>query len=357
MDSPDTHLTRRGLLATGAGAAAGLAATGGAVAQTDAYDGYIQETDWDGQTLDARGVETVTVDVGAGDGFAFDPVAILVEPGQTVSWQWTGEGGGHNVVHDVDDPIFDSREDHDGDTSSEAGFTYEHTFEEMEDGAHPYVCTPHRGVEMKGVVVVGEEHVETDLAAMGDGAEPEYDDWFDNVPNFERTVDERGQDQVEVAVGTGDDGFQFSPPAVHVDAGTTVIWEWTGEGGNHDVVHTDGAFESELTADEGHTFEHTFDEDGIYRYYCTPHQELGMKGAIAVGDDIPMAEATVAPLELDSVWGGAAAVGVVALLGVAAYNELFGDHAHDVEDADSDTVETARELDTEADDAADSDES
>ena len=63
-----------------------------------------------------------------------------------------------------------------------------------------------------------------------------------------------------------------------------MVWEWTGEGGTHNVVAEDGPFESETVDGDGHTFEHTFDAVGTYRYVCTPHRSLGMKGAVVVGD-------------------------------------------------------------------------
>ena len=125
--------------------------------------------------------------------------------------------------------------------------------------------------------------------------EPDYDDWFDDVDNYEGTFDMRGEDEVEVMVGAGDDGFDFEPAAIAVSPGTEVVWEWTGEGGAHDVVHADGdAFESDLADEEGHTFEHTFEEDGIYRYVCQPHEAVGMKGAVTVAEE----DADVADAEL-----------------------------------------------------------
>ncbi|WP_138006751.1 halocyanin domain-containing protein [Halalkalirubrum salinum] len=112
-----------------------------------------------------------------------------------------------------------------------------------------------------------------------------YDGFFEDVDNYEGTVDARSEDSVTVAVGAGD-GIQFDPAAVLVDPGTTVTWEWTGEGGGHNVAEVDGTFESEVVEDADHTFEHTFEDEGIFQYVCTPHEALGMKGAIAVGDVI-----------------------------------------------------------------------
>ena len=61
------------------------------------------------------------------------------------------------------------------------------------------------------------------------------------------------------AVGA-DAGFAFAPASLIVDAGTTVVWEWTGAGGAHNVVEKGGAFE----------------------YVCTPHWTRGMEGTIEV---------------------------------------------------------------------------
>ncbi len=112
-------------------------------------------------------------------------------------------------------------------------------------------------------------------------AEPNYDGWFENVGNYDGTVDRTGADEVTVAVGAGN-GLSFGPAAVAVSPGTTVVWEWTGEGGGHNVAESDGAFESETVTESGHTFEHTFEESGIVTYVCTPHKATGMKGAVSV---------------------------------------------------------------------------
>jgi halocyanin-like protein len=110
---------------------------------------------------------------------------------------------------------------------------------------------------------------------------PAYGDWFSNVPNFEETVDETGQSEVTVKVGA-EGGLVFSPPAVKVSSGTTVVWKWTGKGGMHNVVHKGGDFESEFHSEAGATFEHTFSSAGTYKFYCAPHKARGMKGAVYV---------------------------------------------------------------------------
>jgi halocyanin-like protein len=110
------------------------------------------------------------------------------------------------------------------------------------------------------------------------------------------TEDLRGESEVTVEVGASGNGgnLAFSPAGLWVDPGTTVIWEWTGEGGDHNVESVDGPaeFSSQLTGEAGFTFEFEFTEEyaGITNYQCNPHASLGMLGAVAVGDDVPTVE-------------------------------------------------------------------
>lgn len=116
----------------------------------------------------------------------------------------------------------------------------------------------------------------------------QYDGWLDDVDNYDGTHDYRGEDEVTVRVGAGDNGLRFGPAAILVDPGTTVVWEWTGEGGAHNVVADDETFNSgDPVSEEGTTFEYTFAdaaEGDTFNYRCVPHEAIGMKGAVAIGD-------------------------------------------------------------------------
>ena len=110
--------------------------------------------------------------------------------------------------------------------------------------------------------------------------------YLSETDNFDGSLtDETGSDAVTVDVGVEGNGgaFAFGPAAVKISTGTTVTWEWTGEGSQHNVIAEEGAsFESEQTAEAEFTFEQTFEETGVVTYYCTPHESLGMKGALVV---------------------------------------------------------------------------
>ena len=85
---------------------------------------------------------------------------------------------------------------------------------------------------------------------------------------------------------------EFSPRVLRVDPGTTVIWE-SGGANNHNVIASDGSWQA-ISSDyfeygiitKGDQYEHTFNEPGVYEYYCPYHgtNNKGMVGTIVVGD-------------------------------------------------------------------------
>ena len=118
--------------------------------------------------------------------------------------------------------------------------------------------------------------------------EPSYGGWFDGVSNYDGTLDLRGRDTVAVEVGArGNLGYyKYAPAAIAVSPGTTVEWTWSGKGGVHDVRAESDSFRSgDPVAEKGHTYSHRFDSPGVYKYYCTPHRSMGMKGAVFVALD------------------------------------------------------------------------
>jgi halocyanin-like protein len=285
-DSDSPTATRRSVLKTtaaaGAAAATGTAFTGAAFAQDAGLESWFENTSNFDRVVDETGSSEVTVEVGAeanGGAFGYGPAAVRVDPGTTVTWEWVA--GSHNVV--ADDGTYESE------LTNEEGFTFSHTFEA--EGVSKYYCTPHQSMGMKGAIVVGDVDVGgsssgqsgDDAGSDGGAADVDFDGWFENVGNFDGVVDETGSSEVTVEVGAEANGgaFGFGPAAIQVDPGTTVTWEWVA--GSHNVVADDGGYESELTNEEGFTFSHTFEEAGVSKYYCTPHQSMGMKGAVVVG--------------------------------------------------------------------------
>lgn len=110
-------------------------------------------------TVDARGESGVTVRVGANGPngyYYFDPTAVAVSPGTTVTWDWTGRGGAHNVVAVPSTQAFQAEaveRAFDSGKPVDAGST---TFarEFPSPGLFTYVCEPHRTLGMRGAVFV-----------------------------------------------------------------------------------------------------------------------------------------------------------------------------------------------------------
>ena len=118
-----------------------------------------------------------------------------------------------------------------------------------------------------------------------------------------------GHDQVsepkasrEVVVNTARTGdsteYHFDPHVTWVEAGGTVTWRL--ESGTHTatayhpgndqprlVPEGTEAWDSGTLSEEGETFSHTFETEGVYHYLCTPHEQFGMMATVIVGEPHP----------------------------------------------------------------------
>ena len=143
----DDTLRRRALLAALGGGVAATAGCLGGDTGDGPYGGWLSNAnDFDG-VVNRTGRDEARVSVGAGSGLSFAPAAIRISPGTTVRWEWTGFGGGHNVVEETG--VFESE------LRFEEGSTFTYSFDEP--GVYRYVCTPHRTQGMLGVVEVVDE--------------------------------------------------------------------------------------------------------------------------------------------------------------------------------------------------------
>lgn len=98
--------------------------------------------------------------------------------------------------------------------------------------------------------------------------------------------------------GGEDAPYMFRPMVAFVEPGTTVTWTHAG---NEGVLHSVTAFAGHSTdpvlipeGAEGFNsgpfsgkkdpYEHTFETPGVHLFYCMPHKDFGMAGAVVVGD-------------------------------------------------------------------------
>jgi len=181
----------------------------------------------------------------------------------------------------------------------------------------------------------------------GGGTQADFEGYLDGVDGGYE--DHRGEDEVTVEVGASGNGgnLAFSPAGIWVDEGTTVVWEWTGEGGAHNVVaNAEAPFEPSHDVDSGEaveegSYEYTFEEPGRTAYVCEPHRSLNMFGAVAVGEDVPTVEtgggaATGWPEDIHHVgvplhahWMGViAGLGLVLTFIFTFYVLKYGESAH-----------------------------
>jgi len=94
----------------------------------------------------------------------FSPASLTIQPGDTVSWTWTGfhnvQSGNGITPCSTTAPDFCSG-------SAQVGGTFAHTF--TTSGTYPYVCTIHLALGMTGVVNVSAAAVPS-LTPVGLGA-------------------------------------------------------------------------------------------------------------------------------------------------------------------------------------------
>jgi plastocyanin len=76
----------------------------------------------------------------------------------------------------------------------------------------------------------------------------------------------------------------FSPKRVEVGRNDKVVWRWKGEN-THNVRFRSapsGASKRGSKLQSSGRFARTFSKKGTYRYVCTIHEDLGMKGTVKV---------------------------------------------------------------------------
>ncbi|WP_338729476.1 plastocyanin/azurin family copper-binding protein [Haladaptatus sp. DJG-WS-42] len=131
---------------------------------------------------------------------------------------------------------------------------------------------------------MGDEHMDDDhMDGEGDEDTHAHDDFQIGEPIASATVE-----MVQ------DNGYHFLPHVVHIVSGGTVTWEQVNN--VHDTVayHPDNGkparipegaapWRSPLMSERGDTFEVTFEQEGVYDYFCSPHEVFGMVGRVVVG--------------------------------------------------------------------------
>jgi plastocyanin len=113
----------------------------------------------------------------------------------------------------------------------------------------------------------------------------------------------QGGDSGDYDVGMSTDAFK--PATLTVEVGETVVWKNTSKQGHTVTAYEDdipeeaayfasGGYDSQSAAREawvgetggrlaeGDTYEHAFEVPGDHRYFCIPHERIGMAGVVTV---------------------------------------------------------------------------
>ena len=84
-----------------------------------------------------------------------------------------------------------------------------------------------------------------------------------------------------------DDGAKmaFSEDITRIDVGDTVTWVPTSKGHNVEFIAGPDGFNTPKKSKSSKEVSITFDEPGIYYYWCSPHKSMGMIALVVVRGD------------------------------------------------------------------------
>jgi plastocyanin len=150
------------------------------------------------------------------------------------------------------------------------------------------------------------------------------------------------------------DDLVFAPDSTAVAPGTTVVWENVGNIAHSVTAYEDdipddaeffasGGLESEAAARSaypdqgevagGESYEHTFEAQGTYEYFCIPHESVGMVASLEVTPNPGEQEGSTLGLPPKAkqliVWGVSGLVGVLAF--TWAVLKYGGDYGGDLD--------------------------
>ena len=84
-----------------------------------------------------------------------------------------------------------------------------------------------------------------------------------------------------------DDGGKmvYSEDITKIDVGDTITWVPTSKGHNVEFIAGPDGFNTPKKSKSSKEVSITFDEPGIYYYWCSPHKSMGMIALVVVGGD------------------------------------------------------------------------
>lgn len=159
----------------------------------------------------------------------------------------------------------------------------------------------------RNVLRIASGTIVTGLAGCTGSNQQESDEEDDHADSQEEDTHSHGSHdekldgpsaEAEVLMTSGESGDHFEPHVVWVEKGGSV--NWTNESGSHATTayHAENddpqlvpdgaaAWDSGVLSEQDAAFDHTFEIEGVYHYYCAPHETAGMIGSVIVGQPDP----------------------------------------------------------------------
>jgi len=112
--------------------------------------------------------------------------------------------------------------------------------------------------------------------------DPPIDPWVPPTNGSDGMIaDRRGQDEVEIVVEDGPNGFRHVPPVVFVDPNTTVTWKWGENSGTHYIVRENRWMHDDTIPDPSEGPQsHEHGNVGMKRWACADHHSEGARTTV-----------------------------------------------------------------------------
>ena len=97
-------------------------------------------------------------------------------------------------------------------------------------------------------------------------------------------LQDEGEEHTVTVDGFGSN-IRFVPETLTINEGDSVRFLWSGQILPHNAIEVNEVFNSgDAMRNVDYTYNFTYNQSGVYEFYCEPHRDLGMLGEITVLD-------------------------------------------------------------------------
>lgn len=98
-------------------------------------------------------------------------------------------------------------------------------------------------------------------------------------------IEKSQDDSVEHVITVDGTNLRFYPASLTINEGDTVRFMWGEEILPHNSVEQNGLFDSgEPEREVNYSYTFGYEQEGVYDFFCEPHEAVGMDGTITVLD-------------------------------------------------------------------------